>query len=192
MKAGMEITITQLLAPLLSMVLLVCQPVGAAENKPAVLYEDKDVLMQLFIRTPEQLSGFYQGRAFDRAAIDRILATCFITPIIHNKTLDVLWLDLDAWTFMADGQSIARIKRDAWKKQWRDIDLPQAQQSTFGWTLMPEVRDLRLDESVGGSVAIPWQTGPFTLIAHFPTGASRQGKPKTIHFEGLECATDTE
>ena len=55
---------------------------------------------------------------------------------------------------------------------------------------MPEVRDLRLDEGVGGSVVIPWQTQPFTLTANFHTGADKQGKTKTIVFEDIQCATD--
>ena len=56
---------------------------------------------------------------------------------------------------------------------------------------MPEVRDLRPDESVGGSVVIPWQEQPFTLTMNFATGADRQGPLKTIVFEDLECVSDT-
>ena len=56
---------------------------------------------------------------------------------------------------------------------------------------MPEVRDLRLDESVGGSVAIPWQSRPFTLTMNFYTGADKRGPLKTIVLKDLECVTDT-
>ncbi len=146
--------------------------------------------MRLVLRTPAQLSAFYQGRQFNPAAIERILATCFVTPIIHNKTLEVLWLELDNWRFTRGEELIPRIGRDYWPEQWRQTGLPQAHQSTFGWTLMPEVRDLRLDEGVGGSVVIPWQTQPFTLTANFHTGADKRGKTKTIVFEDIQCATD--
>ena len=171
--------------------------IGVFAGQPAVAagaesreYEDAGVYMRLVLRTPTQLSAFYQGREFNRAAIDRILETCFVTPIIKNKTFDVLWLELDRWQFTADGRSIARIRRDYWTEKWREADLPQAHRSTFGWTLMPEVRDLRLDESVGGSVVIPWQSQPFTLTANFPTDADKQGPTKTIVFEDITCATD--
>ncbi len=156
----------------------------------ALKYEDEQVSMRLVLRTPEQLSAFYQGRGFNAAAIESILDTCFITPIIHNKTLDVLWLELDNWRFSASGQELARIKRDYWAGQWRLASLPQAQQSTFGWTLMPEVRDLRLDESVGGSVVIPLQSRPVTMRANFHTGADKRGATKTIVFEAIQCPTD--
>jgi hypothetical protein len=160
-----------------------------AENK-RLEYEDADVFMRLVLRTPTQLSAFYQGREFSQAAIDRILETCFITPIIKNKVVDVLWLELDLWRFSVDGRPIQRIGRDHWRKAWQDVGLPQAHRSTFGWTLLPEVRDLRIDESVGGSVMIPWQSQPFTLTAVFPRGADRQSEPKTIVFEGIQCAKD--
>ena len=176
---------------LLVFAVVIPRPAVTAGNISFV-YEDGEVFMRLVLRTPAQLSAFYHGREFNLAAINKILETCFVTPIIKNKTLDVLWLELNNWQFSVDNQSIQRIKRDYWPERWREAELPQAQQSTFGWTLMPERRDLRLDESVGGSVVIPMQSRPFTLIAHFRTGANRQGKSKTIVFEGVTCATEEE
>jgi len=154
-------------------------------------YEDTAVFVRLVQRSPAQLTAFYLGREFNQAAIEQMLATCFITPIIHNKTFEVLWLELDQWRFSRGDTQIPRIKRDYWPEQWQQSGLPQAQRSTFWWTLMPEVRDLRLDESVGGSLVIPWQSQPFTLTMHFQTGADKQGPRKTIVFKDIQCATDT-
>lgn len=162
----------------------------AESAKPALDYADDTMSVRLVLRTPDQLTAFYLGRNFNRAAIDNILDTCFITPIIHNKTLDVLWLALDEWQFSRGDTRIERIKRDYWPERWREAGLPQPQQSTFGWTLMPEVRDLRLDEGVGGSVVIPMQTQPFRLTMTFHTGADRLGPVKTVVFEDLICATN--
>jgi hypothetical protein len=159
-----------------------------ASVQPALDYVDDEISVRLVLRSPDQLTAFYLGRDFNRAAIDQILDTCFITPIIHNKTLDVLWLALDEWRFSRGDTRIERIKRDYWPKRWRAAGLPRPQQSTFGWTLMPEVRDLRLDEGVGGSVVIPVQTQPFRLTMTFPTGADRRGPVKTVVFEDLICA----
>ena len=170
---------------------LAFQVLALAAEQP-LEYEDDEVYMRLVLRTPAQLSAFYQGRQFNQAAIDKILETCFVTPIIRNKTLDVLWLELDRWEFTTDGQAITRLTRDYWPPRWQETGLSQAHRSTFGWTLMPEVRDLRLDESVGGSVVIPMQTRPFTLTANFPTGADKQGKTKTIVFEDIQCAADAD
>lgn len=179
--------ITLLCLGLYLLPLTVCH---AAENKK-LRYEDETVFMRLVLRTPEQLTAFYQGREFPPQAIEKILATCFVTPIIKNKSYEVLWLELDDWQFIDhNGRAISRLKRDYWRDQWQSIQLKQAYRSTFGWTLMPEVRDLRLDEGVGGSVVIPWQTRPFTLVARFKTGKNKKGSVKTIRFAGVKCRTN--
>lgn len=167
------------------------QPVCAAEPDP-LSYEDDKVAMRLVLRNQEQLAGFYLGREFGAAAVDKILETCFFAAIINNKSYDVLWLDLDHWQFQRGNKTIPRLKRDYWTEQWREIDLPQRHQSTFGWTLLPETRDLRRDESAGGNVAIPMQPEPFTLTARFHTGPNRQGPVKTIVFEDVTCPRNVE
>jgi hypothetical protein len=165
-------------------------PETPVKQPPSPRYEDDQVKARVVMRTPDQLTAFYIGREFNQAAIDKILETCFVTPVIHNKSLDVLWLELDEWEFSQGDKKIPRIKRDYWLDKWREAGLPQAQQSTFGWTLMPEVRDLRLDEGVGGSVVIPMQTRPFKLTMKFHTGADKQGPVKTIVFEDLQCVSN--
>lgn len=162
----------------------------AAEKSAPLRYSDAEVSMRLIVRTPEQLTAFYLGREFKRPAIEKILQTCFITPVIKNKKHEVLWLDLDDWRFSVNGKAIGRIKRDYWKQQWQAINLPAAHQATFGWTLMPEQRDLRRDEGVGGSVVLPMQTRPFTVTANFKTGADKKGKIKTIVFKDVRCLSD--
>jgi hypothetical protein len=165
-------------------------PANPVQQPPSPRYEDAQMAVRIVMRTPDQLTAFYLGREFNRAAIDKIRETCFITPIIHNKTLEVLWLELDEWQFSQGDRIIPRIKRDYWPEKWREAGLSQAHQSTFGWTLMPEVRDLRLDEGVGGSVVIPMQSRPFKLTMTFHTGADRQGPVKTVVFEDLTCVSN--
>ncbi len=159
-------------------------------GKPALRYEDDTLSVRIVMRTPDQLTAFYLGRGFNRAAIAHILETCFITPIVHNKTLDVLWLRLDDWRFTRGDIPIARLKRDYWSARWAESGLPLAHQATFGWTLLPEERDLRPDEGAGGSVVIPFQDRPFTLTMRFHTGADKQGPVKTVVFEDLQCTTN--
>ena len=158
----------------------------AATQQPTK-YEDKDVLARLIFRTPEQLAAFYIGRGFKQEAIKKIQETCFVTAIIKNRNVDVMWLELDNWTFTSGEQPITRIKRDYWKKKWQEIKLPMNHQSTFGWTLLPEVRDLRRDESVGGNVIIPMQSGSFNLTMRFKTGPDKKGKEKKIIFQNIKC-----
>jgi hypothetical protein len=166
-------------------------PEGEAPAQPAPpCYENDELSVRVVMRTSEQLTAFYLGREFSQAAIDKILETCFVTPIVHNKTLDVLWLELDEWQFNQGDRVIPRIKRDYWPAQWDEVGLAQAHQSTFGWTLMPEARDLRLDEGVGGSVVIPRQSEAFSVTMKFNTGADKQGPVKTVVFEDLQCVTE--
>ncbi len=161
-----------------------------SENKPNLRYEDDTLSVRIVMRTPDQLTAFYLGRGFNQAAIAHILETCFITPIVHNKTFDVLWLRLDDWRFTRGDTPIPRLKRDYWPAHWTDAGLPLAHQATFGWTLLPEERDLRPDEGAGGSVVIPRQDRPFTLTMRFHTGADKQGPVKTVVFEDLQCTAN--
>jgi len=187
-KTSMKITwlkinkVSQLL--ILSAIINACQ----ADTSNPLLYEDNEVYVRLVLRSTEQLTGFYTGREFPEKAISEILKTCFITPIVKNRTLEALWIEPNTWVFSRKNKPIERIKRNYWKKIWQDNGLSLAHQSTFGWTLMPETRDLRFDEGVGGSIVIPIQTEPFTLQAHFSTGLKKEGKPRLITFKNISCA----
>jgi hypothetical protein len=161
-----------------------------AATKQPLKYEDGDLMARLILRTPDQIEAFYLGRGFSKKAIRKITDTCFITAIVKNKNVDVLWLELDNWTFTSKSQPIARITRDYWKKQWREVNMPLNHQSTFGWTLLPDVRDLRRYEGVGGNVAIPRQSGPFDLTMRFKTGPEKNGREKKIIFRDLRCGTN--
>ena len=151
-------------------------------------FEDKDITVIIGSRTPEQLSAFYTGRGFNQAAIDAITEKCFIFGIVDNKTYERLWLTLNDWKFFAaDGSPMKRLKKDDWARVWKETGLSQAHQSTFGWTQLPESRDLRQFEHVGGNVAVEWKDEPFTLVATFKTGVGKAGKPRTITVENLTC-----
>lgn len=171
--------------------LLITAPLFGAENKK-LIYEDKDLYIRVFLRSPEQITAFYLGREFEQKAVERIASTCNVTVIIKNKTYDALWLELDNWQFSQKGKSIQRLTRDYWAQQWQEVNLKQAHRSTFGWTLMPEVRDLRLDEGVGGSLYLPLQQNHFTLTLNFNTGADKQGKKRSVTFDQLFCRKNTD
>lgn len=170
--------------------MLISHPVAySADSKTGShRIEDKDITVVIGTRTPDQLAAFYSGRGFNQASIAAIKKTCFVFGMVDNKTYDTLWLSLDDWKFhTVDGWPLRRYKRDDWKKIWQQTGLSQAHQSTFGWTQLPENRDLRLHEHVGGNVAVEWNDAPFTLEATFRTGADKSGEPRTITVENLTC-----
>jgi len=163
-----------------------------AAEKRTPAYEDEDVYIRLFSRSPNQMAAFYEGREFPKNAINRIIKVCNVTTIIHNKTSDFLWIDLDKWKFKKNGKMIPRIDREYWKKQWKEIKLSAAHQATFGWTLMPEVRDLHPDEGVGGSTNVPWQTEPFDITFNFPVGKNQSKKMKSVTIKRFQCKENKE
>lgn len=140
------------------------------------------------VRQPEQLAAFYSARGLPPAAIDRITATCFVTAGIHNRSAQVVWLELADWRFETDaGQPVARVTREAWDRTWEQLNVPLAGRATFGWTQLPERRDLQPGEPVGGNVALVAPAGPFHLVARFRTGADGAGVPITLRVEHLVC-----
>ena len=152
-------------------------------------FEDSDMTVVIGSRKPEQLAAFYAGRGFNQQAIEEITKKCFVFGMINNKTYDVLWLILDDWTFFAaDGSEMKRLKKTDWAETWEKTGLSQAHQSTFGWTQLPESRDLRQHEHAGGNVVVEWKDEPFTLVATFRTGADKTGKSRTITVENLTCS----
>jgi hypothetical protein len=162
---------------------------GLALEKPypGPFVENKDFLFVLMPRTPEQMAAFYEARGFPPAAIERIKSTCFVTVHIENRSRRVMWMEPHTWKFSSNGQPLQRLDSDYWETQWNEVNLPQANRSTFGWTQLPTVRDLQPDEPVGGNIVFPGTTGSFDLHAYFPTGQDRRGKPVEVRFENVSC-----
>jgi hypothetical protein len=162
---------------------------GAVEKKtdnPQI--ENEQLKFRLTPRTREQTAAFYEGRGFPKSAINRIAKSCFFTVIIRNKSDKVLWLELNNWRFYSDNQPIVRLDRPYWEQQWREINLPQSYRSTFGWTLLPDVRDLQPNEPVGGNIVLPRTREPFTIEALFKTGTNKRGNDIVLRFTNIQCA----
>ena len=163
----------------------------AADETPPGPYVDSDRLFMLLrLHTPEQMAAFYEARGFTPAAIERIRATCFITVHIDNKSNTVLWLETANWRITADGKPVKRLGRNYWNAVWEDIGLPQASRSTFGWTQLPETRDLQPAEPVGGNIVLPRDGRPYTIEAGFFTGKNKRNGMVHVKFENLQCAED--
>jgi len=152
-------------------------------------YEDEFLRIRLIRRSPKQIAAFYEGRQFPAAAVLKVSQVCFVAAIVHNKTPEILWLDLDKWKFKGK-REISRLDRDYWKQQWQQANVDKASQATFGWTLLPEKRDLRADEGVGGNITLPQQKQEFTIIAHFDRGAERQLSPVVVTLNHISCKQD--
>lgn len=171
---------------LLLLALLFTAPLNAAENTTKT-YEDEDFYLRFVFRTPEQTAAFYEGRGFPKVAINRIVQSCYVTVILKSRTDDIIWLELDNWEFKTNNKKIQRYQRAYWEKQWQEVNLKQAFRSTFGWTLLPEVRELQPAESVSGNITLTAQTEPFSLSMRFARGKNKKGKMKTLRLNDLYC-----
>lgn len=172
----------------LGVFLLACGIGPAAADD--IIHDSERLTVTLSPRTPQQMSAFYEARGFGREMIDRLSAQCFITVLINNKSADILWLDLEHWTFgNADG-AVVRRDRAYWREQWEALQIPLAHQSTFRWTLLPERLDFRPGEQEGGNIILPRLGKPVTITARFDAGRDRSGKPVLVEFDRVECAED--
>jgi hypothetical protein len=153
-------------------------------------YEGQGVTVRLSPRTAEQVSAFYAARGFPDNAVRLLAASCVVTVTVVNRRQDTLWLELGRWRFVdAQGRELERLDRVHWNGRWERLALPPANRATFGWTQLPEVRDLYPGEPVGGNVVLAPFTAPFRLEARFATGRDKRGPEVVVVLDGLSCAT---
>jgi hypothetical protein len=161
-----------------------------AETPPAPSVESDGLYMFVRLNTPDQMAAFYEARGFPGNAIERLRRTCFVMAHVENRGDKVIWLELKNWHFLTTQGEVRRLDLSYWNHVWDEIDLPQANRSTFGWTQLPGERDLQPGEPVGGNVILPATDEPFTLQADFLTGKDRRAGMISVRFENLRCAKD--
>jgi hypothetical protein len=169
---------------------LVIGPAGAtdAPGGERGSYQADGVSFSISVRTPEQIRAFYSARGFPEAAIRELESKCLLTIGIHNGRKDVVWLEPAKWRFSAaDGSEVSRIGRVEWNARWKQLQIPLASRATFGWTQLPDSRDLQPGEGVGGNVAVIPTPQEFSVEAVFDTGENRDGPVIRIRADGLKC-----
>lgn len=144
------------------------------------------VKVSVSARTPEQIEAFYSARGFPQAGLKALREVCFFTVGIHNASADVVWLELQNFAMSDEaGKKVARITRPQWKKRLVQLKVPLASQSAFGWTQLPEQRDLQPGEPVGGNFAVSRRSGPLSLTMKFRRNNT---VPLNFEFPDLRCA----
>lgn len=150
--------------------------------------KDSGIKLRTIPRSPDQMAAFYEARGFPNTAIEALTQTCFVTVSFRNHSGDVAWLELSRWRFVDEnGREVKRRDRAYWNALWEQLGVPMANRATFGWTQLPEVRDLRPSEPVGGNVALLPPSGRFRLEARFATGKNKQGKEIVVILDDLVC-----
>ena len=140
-------------------------------------------------RTTEQIHAFYGARGMPPDALQELANACFLTVGLKNRRAETLWLEPSRWRLIdGNDKPIKRISRQEWKARWDALRVPLAAQSTFGWSQLPESRDLYPEETVGGNISLLPPDGRFTLIASFRTGSSGGGKMLELIIPNLSCS----
>jgi len=155
-----------------------------------VIIKTPDILVELTPRSPDQMGSFYEARGFPKPMLDVIKKQCYITIGITNLSKQKIWLNMADWKFSVNGKNIKREHRDYWKKRWQEMGIPLSKQSTFRWTLVPEMLDYLPGEREGGNILLPFTDGAISVKASFATGENKQGEKITITTNKLFCAED--
>ena len=163
-------------------------PAGFAATRAT--FENENLKVRIATNAPQPISAFYEGRGFQKNMIDVLKQQCFVSVFVRNKSNDFIWLDLSYWKFKNVDGKITRLDRNYWRSRWKEMKIPMAHQSTFRWTLIPEILDFYPKEKEGGNVILPRTGKPFSVSAQFDTGKNRTGKPIIINFDNITCATD--
>jgi hypothetical protein len=155
------------------------------------VYRQDGLVMRHRSRAPEGMAAFYLGRGFPKVAVDEARRACFISVYVRNERPDKVWFDLGRWTFTdRHGRPVRRLTREHWNATWERRKVPMRSRATFGWTLVPEERDLHISEPVAGNITLVPVDGPIRVTAEFPTGENREGPVIRVRFEGLTCVRD--
>ncbi|MCK4588100.1 MAG: hypothetical protein KAU29_12185 [Gammaproteobacteria bacterium] len=155
-----------------------------------LVYENEQIKVRLFPRTPNQMAGFYEAREFPSKMVNVLTDFCVMTVVVHNKTKDVFWMDLENWKFISDAGEVKRIHRNQWPPRWKRMKIQMASQSTFRWTLLPETLEFFPDEGEGGNVIFVKINGAFSLQASFAVGKNKDKGRIMAHINNLQCAQD--
>jgi hypothetical protein len=182
-----------ILGPLASWLLLAAAGAHAADDITESPdgrreYHSHGLVMSVTARHPDQQFAFYSARGFPEEAVRQITQRCFLTIGIRNERSDIVWLELDEWRFAdSQGREYPRVRRATWNALWDRMKLKPAYRATFGWTQLPERRDLHAGESAGGNVTLASPPSSFTLEARFRTGDDGLGPLLRVRFDNLIC-----
>lgn len=188
MKTAHYIQIQSMLVCLTA--LLMAGPLLAVPAQNKWVVENKYIKLVMIARTPEQMAAFYEARGFPKTVIRELDKMCFITTSLRNKSQDVIWMKLANWKFTSKQGSLKRFHRNELKARWQKIGLAQQYQSTFRWTLIPEVLDYHPGEREGGNIVLQRTGEAFSFQAQFVIGAKDDGKSLSVQINNLRCAED--
>lgn len=163
-------------------------PAASARAAERDTYQSNGITFSVSVRTPDQIRAFYAGRGFPEAAITELASKCLLTVGMRNNRQDIVWLEPAKWRFVtAQGAEVHRVTREEWALHWEQLNIPLASRATFGWTQLPESRDLYPGETAGGNIAVVPPADSFTVTALFETGADRHGTPIKLQSAPLTC-----
>jgi hypothetical protein len=162
---------------------------ASAAGRPGSRHVERDgVSLRVTPRTPDQIIAFYSARGFPTAAVRRLArSACFLGIGVRNRRSDIVWLEPARWRLRQGGRALRRLDLGHWHRLWREIHLPPANQATFGWTQLPESRNLQPGENVGGNITMVPARGRFSLEARFALGEARDHGELVLRVDDLSC-----
>jgi hypothetical protein len=179
--------------PVAALLCLVSATALAADKENRWSESRHGIQVRAVPRSPGQFTGFYLARHLPANAVAELAKFCLVTVSVRNHSKDVVWLEPARWRFTTvDGKAVERRDRAYWNSRWEELNVPLGAREAFGWSQLPESRDLQPGEPVGGNVVIVPPAGPFRLELRFATGADRNGPERVLRSDPLRCLRDGE
>lgn len=151
--------------------------------------------LRIFVvpRKPGNMAAFYEGRGLPQNAIHHLKDICFMTIGMRQQRRRIVWLEPGRWQFRDQhGKLIKRYPREHWDRLWRKLKVADGPRVTFGWVQLPNARDLRYQEPIGGMIMLEPTTGPISLLMELRTNADKKGPVIRVRLQGLRCLSAEE
>ncbi|NOZ11751.1 MAG: hypothetical protein GXP09_12030 [Gammaproteobacteria bacterium] len=162
-----------------------------AQSGQRLSQESHGLKLRIAPRTPDQILAFYTARHLPEVAVKHLVAACLITVSVRNRSQKVVWLEPGRWRFVFDdGQSAERLDRQYWDDLWQQLKVPLGSRATFGWTQLPESRDLQPGEPIGGNMVLKRTDKTFSIEVRMATGKDKKGAEIVLRIPNVKCATD--
>ncbi|HEC13537.1 MAG TPA: hypothetical protein ENI80_09875 [Acidiferrobacteraceae bacterium] len=189
-RAGRKIGPVIIVAVVISVLVTAVDGVWAQPTQ-GLSQQAHGVRVKVSSRTPDQVLAFYTARNLPMAAVNRLVAACLITVTIRNRSQKVVWIEPHRWRFVLDdGELVERLDRHYWDDVWQQLKVPLGSRATFGWTQLPESRDLQHGEPVGGNVVLKRTNKTFAVEARLATGKDKKGAEIVLRIPNVKCAVD--
>ncbi len=137
---------------------------------------------------PNQVRAFFLARGIDRAAVERLAATCLFQMELYNEganSVGPVRVPLAHWTLKSRSVQRALMSAKDWMKRWEDIAIAKPARIAFRWALFPAEQTFHAGDRNWGMLSTGLENGvEFDLELKW----LRSGELRTSRINKMRCA----